>query len=88
MPDQRYWFPVRPAARGWGWGLPQVWQGWAVLAGFCVLLVGGLFALAPYGQLACVMFGCVMGGALIAIAAWKGEPQSLRHRDLPNQDKK
>ena len=25
----QYWFPAK--RRGWGWGPPTVWQGWAVL---------------------------------------------------------
>lgn len=83
MDDKRYWFPVKPASRGWGWGLPQVWEGWLVLAAFVVLLCAGLTAFAPYGQLACILFGCFMGCALIAIAVWKGEPQALRHRRAP-----
>lgn len=77
-PGKRYWFPVRPADRGWGWGLPQVWQGWAVLLAFLVLLVGGVIVLAPHGQLAVIAYGCVLGALLLAVVAWKGEPQSVR----------
>jgi hypothetical protein len=80
MDDKRYWFPVRPASNGWGWGLPQVWQGWVILVGFLVLLIGGLARLASYGQLVSVGYSCVLAGLLIGIVAWKGEPQSMRHR--------
>ena len=51
---KQYWFPVRPASRGWGWGLPLVWHGWAVYAVFFAALTGGLVLLAPYGQLATI----------------------------------
>ena len=27
--DKRYWF--RAKKYGWGWGIPQTWQGWTVL---------------------------------------------------------
>ena len=80
MDDKRYWFPVRPARNGWGWGLPRAWQGWAILLGFLILLIGGVVWLAPYGELIVAGYGCVMGGLLVGIVAWKGEPQSMRHR--------
>jgi hypothetical protein len=75
---KQYWFPVRPASRGWGWGLPLVWQGWAVYAVFFAALVGGLALLAPYGQLVTIAWGCIVGALFLATVAWKGEPQHLR----------
>lgn len=83
MNDKRYWFPVRPARNGWGWGLPQVWQGWAVLLAFFVLLIAGMVMLAPYGALIGALYGCVMGGLLLAVVFWKGEPQSMRDNRSP-----
>lgn len=79
MDKKRYWFPVRPASSGWGWGLPLVWEGWAVLVGFFALLIGGMTVLAPYGQFAAVGYACVLAGCLLAVAFWKGEPQARRH---------
>jgi hypothetical protein len=77
---KQYWFPVRPASRGWGWGLPLVWQGWAVYAVFFAALSGGLVVLAPYGQLAAIAWGCIAAALFLAAVAWKGEPQRLRNR--------
>jgi hypothetical protein len=34
-----YWFPAK--RRGWGWGPPNSWQGWVVLAAFFALLAAG-----------------------------------------------
>ena len=39
--SKQYWFPAK--RYGWGWGPPQSWQGWLVLAGFFVLLLIGAF---------------------------------------------
>ena len=83
MNERRYWFPVRPARNGLGWGLPQVWQGWAVLLAFFVLLTGGEVTLAPYGALALAAWGLLMGALLLAICFWKGEPQSMRDQRSP-----
>ncbi|GAB3465218.1 hypothetical protein GCM10027321_30030 [Massilia terrae] len=83
MATKRYWFPVRPARGGWGWGLPVVWQGWVVYLIFFVLLIGGSIVLSPYGTLAVVANGFVSGGFLLAMAFWKGEPQSMRDDSSP-----
>jgi hypothetical protein len=83
MSDEHYWFPVRPARNGWGWGLPIAWQGWVVFAAFFVLLVGGEIAMAPYGQLATVAYGCGLGALFLAIVWWKGEPQRMREDTSP-----
>lgn len=80
MNGPRYWFPVRPARSGWGWGLPRVWEGWAALTAWFILLIGGETALAFYGDGALVLaaWGLLMGALLLAICFWKGEPQSMR----------
>jgi hypothetical protein len=83
MSAPRYWFPVRPARNGWGWGLPQVWQGWAVLLAFSVLLTGGEITLASYGALVLAAWGLLMGALLLAVCFWKGEPQSMRDEGSP-----
>ncbi|MFP5392392.1 MAG: hypothetical protein ACLGI6_12755 [Gammaproteobacteria bacterium] len=83
MEQKAYWFPVRPAAHGWGWGLPITWQGWVVLLLFFVLLTGGSIVLAPYGVVAVIANGCASAGFLLAVAFWKGEPQTARHRNSP-----
>jgi len=81
--ERRYWFPVRPARNGWGWGLPLVWEGWAVLVLFFALLIGGEIALASHGALVLAAWGLLMGALLLAICFWKGEPQSMRDQRSP-----
>jgi hypothetical protein len=83
MDTRRYWFPVRPARNGWGWGLPVVWQGWAVLLGYFLVLIGGIVMLAPFGVLAIVGYSLALGALLLAIFFWKGEPQSMRDESSP-----
>jgi hypothetical protein len=78
MKARQYWFPVRPAARGWGWGLPLVWQGWAAYAVFLAALIGGPVLLAPYGQLVMIAYSGIVALLFVALVAWKGEPQRLR----------
>ena len=83
MNEKRYWFPVKPARNGWGWGLPRVWQGWAVLAVFAALLTGGLTALTPYGPMILALYGTALGILLVGVACWKGEPQFARDHRSP-----
>ena len=83
MKDQRYWFPVRPARNGWGWGLPIVWQGWAVYVLYLVSLISGIELLARYGVVAIIIFSCVWGALFIGVMFWKGEPQSMRDNGSP-----
>jgi len=83
MNNKQYWFPVRPARNGWGWGLPSAWQGWAVLVIFFGLLIGGLIALAPYRELISIVFSCALAGLLLAVFFWKGEPQRMRDSSSP-----
>jgi hypothetical protein len=80
---KRFWFPVRPARNGWGWGLPLVWQGWVTLILFFVLLIGGICILAPYGALVVITYAWALAGLLLAIFLWKGEPQRLRDDSSP-----
>lgn len=78
MTKKPYWFPVRPASRGWGWGLPLVWQGWVVYGVFFAALIGGTILLAPYGELVTVAYSCLLVVLFMALVAWKGEPQHMR----------
>ena len=69
----RYWF--RAKRYGWGWGLPQVWQGWVVLAAFLVLTLAGVFFVLPsYGALRFNAYLAVMIAALVAVCWLKGGP--------------
>lgn len=83
MKEQRYWFPVRPARNGWGWGLPNVWQGWAAYALYWIFFFVGILLIAPYGVWAIVTFACVWAALFIGMMFWKGEPQSMRDNSSP-----
>lgn len=72
-----YWFPAK--RYGWGWGPPRVWQGWAVLAAFFVLLlVGGVSILPRLGAPWFVAYSFLLCVALMAICWMKGERPSWR----------
>ena len=79
--DERspYWFPSK--RYGWGWGVPTVWQGWAVLiVFFCLVAAGALWLLPSRGQLAFVGYTVLLCLALVAVCWFKGEPPRWRGR--------
>lgn len=75
LPKEKAWF--RAKTYGWGWGLPNRWQGWVVMFGFVVALAAGtpLVKERPLSYLAYIFLLC---GALIAICYWKGEKPAWR----------
>ena len=78
--DKIYWFPAK--RYGWGWGLPAVWQGWAVMAAFAFLvLAGAVFLLPGHGQAVFVMYSALLCAVLVAVCWLKGEPPSWRWGD-------
>ena len=75
--EKTYWFPAKNY--GWGWGVPRVWQGWAVLGIFTALMVaGGVFVLPVYGPAAFSAYSAVLAVLLTAVCWFKGEPPSWR----------
>ncbi|HTV75404.1 MAG TPA: hypothetical protein VMD57_00280, partial [Candidatus Baltobacteraceae bacterium] len=67
----KIWFPAKKY--GWGWGPPNCWQGWMVIAAYFILLgAGAVFLLPKHPGL---FFGYVgfLIGILILIAFLKGE---------------
>ena len=72
-----YWFPAK--RYGWGWGMPSVWQGWAVLIAFGVLLAIGAIILPPKPDaLRFVLYTSGLSVVLVGICYLKGEPPSWR----------
>jgi hypothetical protein len=72
--DKQYWFPAKEPGMGWGWGVPNAWQGWVVLLGYMLLMVVGSALLVQHHA---VWFAVWVGGltaALMAICFLKGEP--------------
>jgi hypothetical protein len=75
--NAKVWFPAK--RYGWGWGLPLVWQGWAVYGIFLVLLVAGACVIPPpkHPALWAGFLLCWSAG-LLAIAWFKGEKPQWR----------
>lgn len=74
--EQKYWFPAK--RYGWGWGLPGMWQGWAVLVLWVATLVLAIRYLIPSNIYAHLAFTAAMVGVLLAICYIKGEPPRWR----------
>lgn len=75
-----YWFPAK--RYGWGWGLPQRWQGWVVLALFLVLVCTGIFMFPPREQpLQFCAYVAVLVALLVVVCHAKGEPPRWRWGD-------
>ena len=73
----RYWF--RAKTYGWGWGLPNVWQGWLVYAIAAVLLIAAFFIFPPASEP--VSFQIYFWGVLLVLVTvcwFKGEPPRWR----------
>ena len=75
--EKQIWFPAK--RYGWGWGLPCAWQGWAVLAGFTILLTISGMLLLPGGHYGLwIASEIVLITALIFICLAKGEKPRWR----------
>lgn len=75
-----HWFPAK--RYGWGWGLPQRWQGWVVLALFLILVCAGIFIFPPRARgLEFFVYITVLVALLVAVCYAKGEPPRWRWGD-------
>jgi hypothetical protein len=79
MSESPRWFKAKTV--GWGWGAALTWQGWAVYAGYGLLLVGGVLRFPPDRDLP-VFLAVTLGltVALIAVCLAKGEKPGSRGR--------
>lgn len=76
-PGSKFWFPAK--RYGWGWGIPNSWQGWVVLAAFTGLLVLGSFMFPPRAHMSAYLgYVAVLCGLLIGVCWLKGEPPRWR----------
>lgn len=73
---KQYWFPAK--RYGWGWGAPNVWQGWVVLIAWAAALAVGAALMISHGLPVYLLFICGMSAILIAICFAKGEPPRWR----------
>jgi hypothetical protein len=77
MSSEKYWFPAR--RYGWGWGLPNKWQGWVVYGLFAAALVAGPFLFSPIGRPIAFHAYMLSAAALLFLICWlKGEPPRWR----------
>jgi hypothetical protein len=77
--QNQYWFPRKRI--GLGWGIPNTWQGWVVLAGYLLLLVGGETFIHPKPIFMIYITVCT---ALLVLVVWlKGE--APRQRESKNK---
>ncbi len=76
--ETRIWFPAK--IYGWGWGPPNCWQGWAVLAVWVALLCGGLVILIEMRKtiLSIVFYVLILQAALILVCLLKGDKPRWR----------
>lgn len=75
-----YWFPAKKY--GWGWGPPATWQGWLVLVGYLVLVLGGLlFVDLRDGVAGYLLYVAFLSVLVIAICWRTGEPPRWRWGD-------
>ena len=85
MPSQNndtkeYWFPAK--RYGWGWGIPQVWQGWVtgILYTCSILVVAYMFP--PKQKTALFISLTVILTICLLLVCWiKGEPPRWRWGD-------
>jgi len=75
--DTQYWFPAR--RYGWGWGLPNNWQGWVAYLTYVALLIAGVVLLDPRQNKVGFMAYIVAISVLLLAICWvKGERPSWR----------
>lgn len=68
-----YWFPAK--RHGWGWSLPNTWQGWLVIFVYVAVVGALVYFVIPSGRP--LLFYCclVIATALLALTFFlKGEP--------------
>ncbi len=75
MSAKKIWFPAKKY--GWGWGPPNCWQGWVVLAVWFFMLLAGT-PLALRAPVLFVVYAFVLAALLILVAWSKGEKPRWR----------
>ncbi|MGH8506347.1 MAG: hypothetical protein ACRETM_10345 [Stenotrophobium sp.] len=72
-----FWFPAK--RYGWGWGPPNCWQGWLVLAVYVALLLAGVWVLHPRNDVATFVAYVIIVSILLTLVCWiKGEKPRWR----------
>ena len=77
MTEPNYWFPAK--RNGWGWGVPDTWQGWLVVACYVALVGAGIVAIDASGRPAWfILYLFVLTALLVAVCWITGEPPRWR----------
>lgn len=75
--NKTVWFPAK--RYGWGWGPPNVWQGWLVIAVYVVVLtISALYFLRRQQVAAFMISAVVLTIALLIVCRLKGEKPEWR----------
>ena len=75
--EKKFWFPAKKY--GYGWGPPNCWQGWAVLAAYVALISGGAFLLRPDKHAFLFIAHVASLSIILTIVCWfKGEKAGWR----------
>jgi hypothetical protein len=77
LADKQYWFKSLDKG-GWSWGLPLVWQGWAVWIIFGLVCLANMFIVKPLDE---TWYWGVFGGSVFIVVLLhflKGEPPKSR----------
>lgn len=70
---KKYWFPAKRI--GWGWGLPNCWQGWVVLAGYAIAQWLLWYLLPPAREMTLFLIGVALSTIILLGVMWlNGEP--------------
>jgi hypothetical protein len=72
----KYWFPAK--RYGWGWGLPNCWQGWVVYGVWAACLAAGAALLVKDHLGIFIGYTMVLTAIFIIIVVRKGEPPRWR----------
>ena len=73
--ERKYWFPAK--RYGWGWGLPNCWQGWVVFSVWFLLLLAGTVLLKSH-QDYFVAYAVFLAIVLMIVCVIKGEKPCWR----------
>lgn len=77
MSRKKYWFRARKY--GWGWGLPDMWQGWVAYGLFVAALGVGAFLFPPLDRPVAFLIHVHAAVVILILICWlKGEPARWR----------
>lgn len=75
--SSRYWFPAK--TYGWGWGLPNSWQGWLVLLLYLASIFSVSIVISPRLHQMLFFLSLLVLTAGLGVICWlKGEPLRWR----------